>query len=742
MSILETTIRRRSSTALGSAGTLSETPTSTSEPPDTRERRNSDSIAPDYSSGESLIKAAADEIAAAADVIKPVRAAALEATSPPRVKWEDQQDAGVSVTVSHPPEMTSIPARPRPDEDRPGLMISRPLHQHLSTMELPHRVSSIMPRRVADLQADAEPDMGRRGSMHSRQESFRVEPPSPQVECTNPSHCSGCSGLHHIHGSIPEDPKDTIPEPMHRQYSINGSLFGFRPAPRRQASALTTASAFTSAVNPGRSTYATPHDLERNSDNVRSMSEAEILDLHDQIYTADPDATVSDLIGGFETPVKRRWKSTATMFTGLSKVQRVRIRDFLMGLARAFSKYGAPSHRIEYMMELVALALEQPASFVVIPGVIWVSFGDEDHASSTHLIKVAQGWHMYKLSCVNQLCKSVISGELDMHDAIPQLAEIAATPSYPAWLEWLAYPAISFILCVISFGGGWVDSVIACSLGAVVGIVCVFSSRIREFTHLIPFLMALFCSFITRVLFVTIRQYNPTFCYNETSIVLSSIVQMFPGLSITISLIEIATKNMVSGTVRIFFALFHAMMLGIGISAGRALVTWGPSDLDAVIPGCTVVLSKYWNFLFFPPLCAFYLCSFQARRPQFLHISIVSTIGWTTYLFLSMMSLFQTSAGQIVPSALAAFSIGVAANIYARITKDVAVPAIIVGIVQLVPGSMGVRATLGFFGQNSTDSMQVVFEMLMVGMSIGIGLFMASLAVFPVKGPRYKYMTV
>ncbi|KAI9099246.1 hypothetical protein DFS34DRAFT_579520 [Phlyctochytrium arcticum] len=411
-------------------------------------------------------------------------------------------------------------------------------------------------------------------------------------------------------------------------------------------------------------------------------------------------------------------------------------RDFLMGLARAFAQYGAPSHRIEYQLELVALALEQPASFVVIPGVIWISFGDEDHSSSTHLIKVGQSWNMYKLSRVNHLCRSVINGDTDVCTAIDNLTEISVIDDYPAWWDYITYPIVSFTICAIGFGGRWVDSGVSAFLGLC---VCGMSS-IASKRHLVPFLCALFCSFFSRVLLVALRSAYPNFCYNHVSIVLSGIVMLLPGLSITISMIEIATRNIVSGTVRVFFAMFHAMLLGFGISTGRALVTWGPSpeELDANSPSCPGALSPLWNFAFFPPLCVAFILNFQAKRPQFLHVSIISTLGWVIYLLLSIPPAFQTATGQIVPNIVAAFGIGVSANIYARITKDVAVPGIIIGIVMMVPGSMGVRATLGFFGSNATNAVQVVFQMLMIGMSIGIGLFMASLAVFPVKGPRYK----
>ncbi|KND02045.1 uncharacterized protein SPPG_02549 [Spizellomyces punctatus DAOM BR117] len=617
------------------------------------------------------------------------------------------------------------------------MLMQRRLHQHISTSDMLHRTGSL-PRRMADPNSSStNVNNGNNGISHTSSTGFKNPLPTipsffgpdlPPEEHTHGSHLSRCLTC----GSMP-DVHD-----MHagRRYSINGSLHHL---PVRRSSAYTSSSKLAQPISAMSSANPLPHqqDIERST----SMTADEVLSLHEQIYGDAPNRNTETY--GAETPLKRRWKSTATMFTGMSKAQRVKTRDFLMGLAKAFARYGAPSHRIEYQLELVALALEQPGSFVVIPGVIWVSFGDEDHTSSTHLIKVGQSWHMHKLSLVNYLCRNLIAGEIDIFGAIDRLAEIASEPDYPPWYDLITYPMISFTLCLIGFGAGWLDAAVSAVLGlAVGGFSLLSSSRFREFTHLVPFLSATFCSFMSRVVFAALRSHRPEICYNHVSVVLSGIVMMLPGLSITVSMIEIATRNIVSGTVRVFFALFHAMMLGFGISTGRALVTWGPDDLDTSTPVCPGPLHPLWNFLFFPPLCACFILNFQARRPQFLHISIISTLGWVMYLVLSIPPSFQTATGQIVPNIISAFAIGVSANIYARWTKDVAVPAIICGIVMMVPGSMGVRATLGFFGSNATNAVQVVFQMLMIGMSIGIGLFLASLVVFPIKGTRYKYMTI
>ncbi|KAJ3153519.1 hypothetical protein HDU89_000552 [Geranomyces variabilis] len=660
------------------------------------------------------------------------------ATLPRGIKWEDQMPPSVVAA----PQMEEVNPPTTTHPRLPSLLISRPLHQHMSTADLPHRVGSRRDMHVreessSDAEDPAAAAAARRASVrfaHPSHPSAIAEEPGPIQECS----CPNCPGHNQPRLSATDSPDHY--QPISRQISINGSLFSFQPysPPHRQASTFTNHSLFTSSVNPAR-----PPTFGRDVERMTSLTE-NVLDLHDEIYEDDDsDTTRNNLLlspGGL-APAKRRWKSTATMFTGTTKTQRVITRDFLLGLTRAFARYGAPSHRIEYMMELVALALEQPASFVVIPGVIWISFGDEDHASTTHLMKVSLSWHMYKLSLVNFLCKEVIAG-MDVASAVKRLADIATERSYPRWLEWLTYPMTTFLICILGFGGGWVDAATAGVLGALVGLLSIFSNKISQFTHLIPFLSAFFVSVMSRSLMVLlVTHFGRDVCYHHVPVVLSSIVSLMPGLSITIALIELHTKNLVSGTVRLFYALFHATLLGFGISAGAALVSWGPADLATLDPTCKKP-SWMWNFLLYPFLCTCFIVSFQAHRPQWLHVSMVATLGWIAYLTLSLAVQFQTTAGQIVPNALAAFIIGVAANIYARITKDVAVPAIIVGITQLVPGSMGVRATLGFFGQNSTNAMQVVFEMLMIGMSIGIGLFLASLVVFPIKGPRYKYMTI
>ncbi|KAJ3158815.1 hypothetical protein HDU86_002502 [Geranomyces michiganensis] len=351
-------IRRRSivgpATAVGLASDSSAATSSASYHP----HSGSDaSLASDFGSSDTFIRQDNAEV---------VESIVENSTGARGVKWGDQAsgpEASPQMQEAAPP-MTSHP-RLQP------LLISRPLHQHLSTVDLPHRVGS---RRDVHAREEPASNAGDLAAAAARRPSVRFAnhpPPLAIAEesgTTTECSCPSCPGHHQSRISATETSPYSS-EPISRQISINGSMFSFQASspPHRQASTFTTHSMFTASVNPAR-----PPTFGRDLERATSLTES-VLDLHDEIYEDDDDCdtTKNNLLpdpSGFIIPAKRRWKSTATMFTGHSKAQRVITRDFLLALTRAFSRYGAPSHRIEYMMELVALALEQPASFVVIPG--------------------------------------------------------------------------------------------------------------------------------------------------------------------------------------------------------------------------------------------------------------------------------------------------------------------------------------------------------------------------------------
>ncbi|KAJ3008123.1 UNVERIFIED_CONTAM: hypothetical protein HDU68_003219, partial [Siphonaria sp. JEL0065] len=108
-------------------------------------------------------------------------------------------------------------------------------------------------------------------------------------------------------------------------------------------------------------------------------------------------------------------------------------RNFIMKLARTFQMYGAPSHRLEYHMAQVAEALDVKADFILFPGLIMISFGDENYNQNTHFLKAPGGIHMAKLAQVNALCQTLTEKLITIEDAIDLLEGVRAAKDYPEW---------------------------------------------------------------------------------------------------------------------------------------------------------------------------------------------------------------------------------------------------------------------------------------------------------------------
>ena len=112
---------------------------------------------------------------------------------------------------------------------------------------------------------------------------------------------------------------------------------------------------------------------------------------------------------------------------------------------------------------------------------------------------------------------------------------------------------------MIGFGGSWIDGLVSLFLGLVVCIVQIISNRSTQtFAYLFEFSAALLSSFTANILS---RYLYPT-CIGIQVAVFSSLAIILPGLAVTLAIIEISSKNFVSGIVRLFAALFSALLLG------------------------------------------------------------------------------------------------------------------------------------------------------------------------------------
>ncbi|TPX65819.1 hypothetical protein SpCBS45565_g04858 [Spizellomyces sp. 'palustris'] len=427
-------------------------------------------------------------------------------------------------------------------------------------------------------------------------------------------------------------------------------------------------------------------------------------------WTSSRKSSYCSTCDGYDVEKNKDKRSEHTIISGIDTVDLLKKRDFLIKLSRAFAMYGAPSHRLEFHLRTVSEALDVESNFIVLPGLILISFGNEDHSSTTHLVKAPQGFNMSKLSAVNALCHVLEKGEILIDDGLKRLQDIRSEAEYSRPLFLSTFPVVSFGISIIGFGTNWVEAGVSALFGLVVGCLCLAAARYPSFTYLLDFAAALVVSFLARVF----KSISGDDCFHETLVTLSALAVLLPGLSLTISIIEISTRNMVSGTVRMFHALFTAMLLGFGMSVGPLLFGQQANTSQPAYCGTNDPVFPYWYFLLFPPMSICICIFFEARPRQWTIMTFVSALGFVAYYFLNQIPSLRAN-GQL-PMVLSALVIGLSSNIYARITHDAAVAPILAGILLLVPGSVGVRSTLGFLGANASDGTNFAFQMLIIGM--------------------------
>ncbi|KAK9667566.1 pheromone-regulated protein prm10 [Basidiobolus ranarum] len=266
------------------------------------------------------------------------------------------------------------------------------------------------------------------------------------------------------------------------------------------------------------------------------QSSTSLLGIHSNRTSFSDDGTVvSPLSSPLTSPLmlEEHMKITANIADILLK------QDYLLLLSQAMVIFGSPSHRLEQNMYLNSRALKMESSFAFLPGVALITFGDANtHTSDTHIIKADRDYNMLKLERVYEISRSVIYGEEDLEEAYDQLEMlIDEPPIYPWWVRILNYAVCSFIVCPLAFNGNWIDALVSAIISACIGALSLVSAKLFNYANVFEISSAVVTAFIATA-------FRNHICYMP--VVMSSVVLLLPGLSLTTAVIELAAKSLIS----------------------------------------------------------------------------------------------------------------------------------------------------------------------------------------------------
>lgn len=411
-------------------------------------------------------------------------------------------------------------------------------------------------------------------------------------------------------------------------------------------------------------------------------------------------------------------------------------QDFILRLAKSLIKYGAPSHRLEDAVDHAAKTLEINLQCIYLPNVMIVSFTDyETHTSETHLLKVPAGLDMYKCAMVHQIQKMVTHSSMPVEEAIMKLDTInAEKDANGRWITVLAYAVSGFCTAPMFFKGNWVDAIISFFMGAAVGLLVWLSEKVPSYAHICDITMSVVVAFVAEAL----RHHNVC----TSAVKFAGIVIILPGYTITCSILELSSRHIISGSVRLFYAVVFSLLLGYGLTIGASL--WSlfdhskhddESKFSAECPNAP--LNPLWNILFVPFFAISLNIWLKAHPRQWFLATVLSIVGYAV----SYTSSVYGGAKTEVSSALAAFAIGLCGNIYQRLTRQLTFQAVVCAVFFLVPGSIGLKGAMAWFTEDMSGGINFALQMVVTAIAISVGLFTSALAVYPMGKTRSAQMT-
>ncbi|KAF1998524.1 DUF1212-domain-containing protein [Amniculicola lignicola CBS 123094] len=340
-------------------------------------------------------------------------------------------------------------------------------------------------------------------------------------------------------------------------------------------------------------------------------------------------------------------------------------QNYLRKLCKALMMYGAPTHRLEEYMNMSARVLEIEAQFLYIPGCMIISFDDSSvHTTEVKLVRCAQGVDLGKLRDTHEIYKDVVHDRIGVDEATPRLeAIIACKPKFGPWMRVPVYGLASAMVGPFAFEARPIDLPFCFVLGCILGwLQLIVAPQNELLTNVFEISAAVITSFIARGL-GSIR-HNDEYIFCFSAMAQSSIALILPGFTVLSASLELQSRHIVAGSVRMVYAIIYSFFLGFGITIGTVLFGLMYEDATSQTT-CKNPMSSHWYYFF---VIGFSMCLIIINQAKWKQAPIMLLIALIGYVVNYHSSQYFKGNAQ-VSNTLGALAIGVSANIHARFSR-------------------------------------------------------------------------
>ncbi|WP_293761797.1 threonine/serine exporter family protein [uncultured Paraglaciecola sp.] len=402
----------------------------------------------------------------------------------------------------------------------------------------------------------------------------------------------------------------------------------------------------------------------------------------------------------------------------MNTLEFIQIRRFILKLGKMLHKYGSPSFRLEAYLTEIATHFGLHASFNSTPTTLSIVLWSDRHEDEyNHSARMQPGeLDMNSLSRTDELAYQLLSGDISLAEADKHLDEIDVMPSpYGKSLTGIAF-SLSTSAFAMLMGAGWSEIIYSGLLGGMVYFWTLWALRSKR----VNLMLEPVASFSVGFMACVINHYSSS-GFNIWLIILSSLIILVPGLSLTIGLAELSSRNLVSGTARVMDATMQLFKLYFGAFLGVSLgyQLFGQQEL-----AMAVTLPFWVNWLGVFMLSVGLVAIF---RTPMKHVPWAITSTFIAYAASTWSSSYlENGLGAFV----GAFALGVFANIFSRIANAPSTIVAMPGLIVLVPGSKTYIGLNSFIsGQDIIKTDHIAQETFLILMSLVAGLIFANVVI-------------
>ncbi len=403
---------------------------------------------------------------------------------------------------------------------------------------------------------------------------------------------------------------------------------------------------------------------------------------------------------------------------------------FVTELARQLHVYGTSSFRLEDAVAKVCRRLDIGCDIWASPTGMILSFRhgashpDDDPGlampfpARTMIVRLGPGGtDLGCLAAADRIAEDVVHGRLNAGAGYVQLRNLARSdPLLPRWAHALTFaPAGGAVAALLR--GGWAEIAASAGIGLLIGLLWWRAQRSRNLNVAFEALAALLAAFIAMCLHVL---WTPL---SLTSVLVSSLIVLMPGMSLTTAVTELARQHLSAGTARFAGALATLAKLAFGTAAGIAAAQLLVGNgLQPV----TISPAPAWV----EPLALLVGAAMFGLQFKTAWRDLPLVIG-SAVLGYTVTRLAGVSLGMGSGVFLAGVVIGSAANIYARWSNRPGALVRVPGIILSVPGSVGFRTLILVFGGDLMSGLNTAVTLSLTLVALVGGLIFGNLLVPP-----------